>query len=164
MQYEEIQKWCLTISNNCRVWLRSKLLSAECTFLPPTPPPPLPPCEYILIIAGQDGCCSCTMSSLYKRTSKQSLSSLRGSILHLLNIFRKSLSSPLSLWDRQQPKLLSDISGLEPCSSCFVDIPQALLRKARLTSLQWGLSRQMRRSTHVLKGLHVCPSEIKIML
>ncbi len=53
-----------------------------------------------------------------------------------LNIYRKSLSSPRSLWGHQQPKLLSGIACLDPCAACFDDNLQAFPRKARLTSVR----------------------------
>ena len=60
----------------------------------------------------------------------------RGVYFAPLNIYRKSLSSPHSLWDRQQPKLLSGTAILEPCAACFVDNLQTFPRKAALTSEQ----------------------------
>lgn len=47
-----------------------------------------------------------------------------------LNIYRKSLSSPRSLWGRQQPKLLSGTASLDPCVTCFDGNLQAFPRKA----------------------------------
>lgn len=53
-----------------------------------------------------------------------------------LNIYRKSLSSPRSLLDHQQSKLLSGTVNRESCAARFDDNLQAFPRKAALTSVQ----------------------------
>lgn len=111
----------------CCMFNMQVLLCAECIFL-------LPPCQWTIIFASQDGCCICTKSNLYKMPWLQAKAQFTEGIYFApLNIFRKSLSSPCSLWDRQQPKLLSGTASLESCAACFVDNLQAFLRKAELT-------------------------------
>lgn len=122
--YEQIQNNCLTVLNECRVWLRRELLYAECIFLS------------LLALSSLQA----KMDVVHVPTKKTWVQAkpqfTQGIYFAPLNIFRKSLSSTRSLWDCQQPKLLSGTAGLEPCAACFVDNLQAFLRKAGLTSVQ----------------------------
>lgn len=82
-------------------------------------------------------CWDGTFSSWTSRLSKQIVwkwrpISLRESILHLWIFIENLLSSPRSLWDSQQPKLLSGTAILEPCAACFVDNLQAFPRMTDL--------------------------------
>lgn len=75
--YEQIQNYRLTVLNECRVWLRSELLYAECIFL------------FLLVNAlsslqAKMDVVHVPQATFTKKVGcKQSLSSLRESILHL---------------------------------------------------------------------------------
>lgn len=82
-----------------------------------------------------------------------------------LNIYRKSLSSPRSLWDRQQHKLLSGTASLEPCAACFVDNLQAFPRKVGLASVRGAFQTDKQTDTwtgfpEAPKILNVCGDKI----